>query len=341
MPPPTAPLARCAVIGAGIAGAAFARHARAAGISVTVFDKGRLPGGRLSTREAGGALFDIGSPWVDARAGDWRESLLSLPGMQGLALTSDSQWRVGGPGAASAFRERGAWAPAGGTRALVTGALEGIPLLSSKKVESIEREVGEWWLMGEGYETRERAWGPFDWVVLAIPGPQAARLLLPHLPEWGRAALKVRYAPQMAACVIFERPLSVDFDIYLGGEGEGLSVCKRGERGGAGGDPWVLQSSAAWAQSRLELPKEMAAEMLVAEWERAIGPLPPRLLTQGHRWRYARVSAPASAQPAPPLLDHELCLGVCGDWRSGPSAGEAYLGGVVLARALAERLGAP
>ena len=350
MPALTAPPARCAVIGAGISGAAFARHARAAGLSVTLFDKGRSPGGRLSTREAGGALFDIGSPWVDTRAGAWREALLSLPGMEGVALTSSAQWRVGGPGAPAAFRERGAWAPAGGMRALVASALEGVHLLSSKKVEHLEREADEWWLMGEGYENRERAWGPFDWVVLAIPGPQAARLLFAHAPEWGRAALKARYEPQWAACVVFERPLSVDFDIYLGGAGEALAVCKRGELLAASaegdsearrGDPWVLQSTPAWAQSRLELPKEMVAEMLLAEWERAVGPLPPRLLTQGHRWRYARVSAPAAAPLAPaslPLLDPELRLGVCGDWRSGPSAGEAYLGGVALARLLAEHL---
>ena len=54
-----------AIVGAGIAGLSCADRLRAAGWAVTLFDKGRAPGGRLSTRRldtaTGTAAFEPGA----------------------------------------------------------------------------------------------------------------------------------------------------------------------------------------------------------------------------------------------------------------------------------------
>ena len=56
-----------AVVGAGMAGAACARHLADRGLSVSLFDKGRSVGGRLAQRRVGDAVFDHGAQYIGVR----------------------------------------------------------------------------------------------------------------------------------------------------------------------------------------------------------------------------------------------------------------------------------
>ena len=60
-------MTRVAVIGAGPAGLIAARTLVDAGAAVSVFDKGRRPGGRLNTREHGSYQFDHGAQFFTVR----------------------------------------------------------------------------------------------------------------------------------------------------------------------------------------------------------------------------------------------------------------------------------
>jgi renalase len=60
------------VIGAGVAGCLGARALRAAGHTVTVLDKGFVPGGRLASKNVEGATFDTGAQFLTARSDDFR-----------------------------------------------------------------------------------------------------------------------------------------------------------------------------------------------------------------------------------------------------------------------------
>jgi predicted NAD/FAD-dependent oxidoreductase len=60
-------LPRVAVIGAGIAGLICARLLTAHRRAVTILDKGRAPGGRISTRREDGISFDHGAQYFTAR----------------------------------------------------------------------------------------------------------------------------------------------------------------------------------------------------------------------------------------------------------------------------------
>src|SRR5262245_6894964 len=56
-----------AVIGGGLAGLICARTLTNHGLAVKVFDKGRTPGGRISTRQIDGYRFDDGAQYFTVR----------------------------------------------------------------------------------------------------------------------------------------------------------------------------------------------------------------------------------------------------------------------------------
>jgi hypothetical protein len=56
-----------AIIGAGLAGLTLARFLTGTGFPVKVFDKGRGPAGRMSTRRQAGGSFDHGAQYFTAR----------------------------------------------------------------------------------------------------------------------------------------------------------------------------------------------------------------------------------------------------------------------------------
>ena len=67
---------RIAIVGAGLAGLSCGTRLDQAGHGVALFDKGRGPGGRLSTRRmatpSGDARFDHGAQYFTARDPDFR-----------------------------------------------------------------------------------------------------------------------------------------------------------------------------------------------------------------------------------------------------------------------------
>ncbi|MBT4602396.1 MAG: FAD-dependent oxidoreductase, partial [Bacteroidetes Order II. Incertae sedis bacterium] len=68
---------KVAIIGAGVAGLAAARTLQDNGCAVTVFDRGRKPGGRLASIELSGHHVDLGAPvlsFKDPRLRLWVES---------------------------------------------------------------------------------------------------------------------------------------------------------------------------------------------------------------------------------------------------------------------------
>ena len=58
---------RVAIVGAGVAGLAAARTLVESGAGVVLFEKSRIPGGRLATRQVGNFIFDTGATSIAPR----------------------------------------------------------------------------------------------------------------------------------------------------------------------------------------------------------------------------------------------------------------------------------
>ncbi|MEL6397162.1 MAG: FAD-dependent oxidoreductase [Planctomycetota bacterium] len=335
---------RVAVVGGGVAGMAAARALADQNAEVVVFDKGRGPGGRMSTRrmEVGGVehRFDHGAQYFTARderfgrvvrswvedgvCARWEGVIGSVEVSGEIAAKAGNPDRfVGVPGMNAVVRH------------LTETLGEGGEVRFGVRVGSIAREGRGWAIAGEDGAPL----GAFDAVIVALPAAQAAGLL-DAAPGLRAAAEGVAIAPCWSAMASFDGPVGCAFDgVFVNVEGSPLSWVARDSskpgrghvdgRGDGGGERWVLHAGPAWTEANLEREKEDVAQELLAAFFEAVGAEPAEpLLLAGHRWRYALTE---HAVDGGCLFDREGLLAVCGDWCHGGRVEGAWLSGCAAA----------
>ncbi|MEO0765880.1 MAG: FAD-dependent oxidoreductase [Pseudomonadota bacterium] len=307
------PLDKIAVIGAGLAGLTVARALADAGHSVVVFDKGRGLGGRMASRRRDGWRFDHGA--IVLRPSDAAFATL-------IAGHADE-------GYAAEWADAGGWTGLPGMSGSVKPIAHPLTVHTTAEVTGLEHGDDGWILRGIAQAEGTQ----FDRLVLAIPQPQALRLLSPW-PD-----LQARIAPaEMDPCWTvmagFDAPLPTDL-VYANDLTGPISVIAR-ETAKPGrdlpGDAWVIQASAGWSSSHLEREQvEIIPPLLAAFFDTLDCPPVAPAISMAHRWRYALTRTPLG-QP----FVHEAApgLSICGDWCLGPTAQDAFLSGRSLAAAL-------
>jgi renalase len=203
---------------------------------------------------------------------------------------------------------------AGGLRTLVEDLAAGLDV-------ELERTVAA--VTGAGHPSVDGV--PADAVVLAMPDPQAARLLTPDAvpdADW-QPSLSValgwsqrQWAADLHGAFVHDSPV-LDW------------LADDGDRRGDGAPVLVAHTTAAFAARHLEDP-DAAAPAVVAAVRAALGITADPEWTHVHRWSFAK---PAHAREAP--FDLTGGLGLCGDGWSAPSKVEnAWRSGDALGRAL-------
>jgi predicted NAD/FAD-dependent oxidoreductase len=314
------PIKSAAIIGAGMAGLTAARTLRAAGIAVTIYDKGRKPGGRLATRHAEGFTFNHGCQFATARDAAFHATLLA----NGAAIwpAAGAHKLAGVPDMASLARNM--------------AAPFGESLHAATHVSYLNRAAGGWHLSLRDAAATDPALvepggptsGPFDAVILAIPAPQAANLL---------AAISHPFAPHAAATVIapcwalmlgFPDPINGPATLKPDESPISWLACEN-TRPGADPAPtaYTIHAGPAWSRAHLEDPADAVIAALREAFTRATGITATPCYTRTHRWRYALAETPLGQ---PYLLDSAQKIGVCGDWCLAGKLEAAYLSGQAL-----------
>ncbi|MBK8209710.1 MAG: FAD-dependent oxidoreductase [Rhodospirillales bacterium] len=329
-------LPRVAVIGAGIAGLACARLLAAHRHAVTIFDKGRAPGGRISSRRENGIFFDHGAQYFTARhrrfcriVERWRSDGLVARWGGRIVVIGDS-----GAMAICSSDER--WVPMPSTSALARKLADGLPLVLGRRLTGAERRGDGWWLF---FACGERA-GPYDTLLLTLPAPQAVPLLGAS-PDLAARAAQAKMQPCWAVLIAPERPLALPFHGAFVLNGPLSWICRNSSKPGRGqAEALVLHASAEWSNAHLEDEPATVAVMLARSMAAITGAdLGDPLVLSAHRWRYARAEVPLKE---PWLYDAELCIGAAGDWCLGGRIEDAFLSGEGLAaRVLGVQLASP
>lgn len=306
-----------AIIGAGVSGLACARALRDHGHHVTLFDKGRRPGGRASTREQaiGEHLFafDYGAQYFTARHPDFRVQAARWE-QRGIA----ARWPAAGPDA---------WVGVPAMATIVRDLAAGLDVNWSHHVHSIARRAGSWIVTLPEWTT-----GPFDALVLAMPAEQVAALAGAQDFMLARRAVQSPSRPCWAVMLAFEAPIPVGPDVLRNIGPIAWAARDSAKPGRHGGESWVVHASSDWSAAHLDLTPEVAAELLTIAFLSELALVSQPLAARAHRWRFA-LSSPGSDGA---YWNAQLGLGACGDWLLAPRLECAWLSGRMLAAQIAD-----
>lgn len=303
-------MTRIAIIGAGLSGLITAKmladHA-----SVTVFEKARGVGGRMSTRYTDNHIFDHGAQYFtlkqaasktllyrelqEGTVDRWNAAQAVLKGAEEQSL---SLWQDGSP----------RYVAAPNMNSLAKSLARGADVRLSTKITRIEGEPGKWRLLGED----KADLGTYSWVIVSAPAPQTAELMPACFAKRDAVA-----SAEMKGCYTLMVGLVENPDISWQAARISESplawiAINNSKPGRMDLGSVVLQASNDWSQALLEADQNWVREELLREGSQIIGTdLTAAPLIQMHRWRYANVVKPASRSL---LLDPDNQLAACGDW---------------------------
>lgn len=317
-----------AVIGAGLAGLGAARALAARGRQVVLFDKGRGPGGRLSTRRAetplGELAFDHGAQYLTARSEGFRAVMEDLVDAGAAARWAGRLVALAADGTPTPLSPEPRYVGTPGMSAIVRALADGLDINWSCRVSEVRPDPSGLRL---GFEAGMGS-DPYDAVVCAVPAEQAVALLETSSPALAAEAAGARSAPCWAVMAAFDAPVALPYDGAKLDAGPLAWVARNSSKPERPpGETWVLHGSPDWSAEHLEADPDKVADVLLTAFRELTG-APAPVFTRTHRWRYAQIVTPADT---PAAFDPETRIGVCGDWRIGPRAEAAWLSGEALA----------
>lgn len=328
---------RIAILGAGVAGAAAARTARDRGATVTVFDKGRRPGGRCSTRRSGSAAFDHGAPCFTAEDPGFAERVTAWHAA-GVVAPWKGRFGVWRSGELASAQPRERWVGVPGMDAIVQHLLGDLDCRSDREVTAMTRDDDGWRLaVGE-----PRDHDPFDEVVIAMPPEQAARFVVEAVPSAAEVLGNASMRSCWTAMIAFDRRLDLPFDALSMVDHPSLAWAGRDSskpgRGSEHPDGWVVHGRDEWSSRRLNANRDEVARELGDAFEELArardAAWPGVVQLRGHRWKFGRCDR---ALGTPHWRDAEAGITLCGDWLLGPGVEHAFLSGTSAGKAATSR----
>ena len=353
-PPAHSRIKHIAVIGAGIAGMACARTLAQAGHTVTVFEKSRGAGGRMSTRKSEFGGFDHGAQYFTVRDARFEKALAISPELvrRWSANTVRILDEAGRVVASSLPPKEAHWVATPGMNALVKEWAK--PLTASGRLH-FETQVTRvqtdllspkrWQLQTEGPGATTSVHSGFDVVIMAVPSVQAQALLLsspiakPSTSNMLNEIAKVRVAPCWTLMLAFPQAAQPALP-HLGPQWNAARsthhriawLARESSKPGRGPiERWTVQASPEWSERHLEDDAERVKAKLLKAFTEVTGIRAEPPYAEVHRWRYAQTTEPLGKSH---LWDAKLGIGACGDWCLGHRIEDGFVSGLELALAI-------
>ncbi len=315
------------IVGAGITGLVAAHELVAAGVEVTVVDKGRSVGGRLATRRIGDARVDHGAqfftvrtPAFQRRVDDWLER--DIVGV----------WNHGFDPDATDGHPR--YVATGGMNALAKDLAAGLDgttctIETSTMAFTVRRASGDdpiaaWEVVIDDATVRAG-----DAVILTSPLPQSLALLVDSDVEMDSTLMRTEYDRTICLLVTLDGPAALpstgavqDGDEVFGFIGDNRS------KGVSPVDAVTFHANPEWSETHWDDAELL--ELLRREARRWLGDA-SIIEAQVKKWRLA---TPRSIWPDPCWASADGTIVMAGDAFAGPKVEGAHNSGLAAAHAL-------
>ena len=319
---------KIAIIGAGLSGLVLGQKLSSQH-TVSIFEKARGPGGRMSTRRASPYAFDHGAQYFTASSAEFQNFLAPLQESGVIVPWTVAIETTGG----ARISDKPKFIATPGMNALCKHLARDLQVHSAFHVDRVERVGDQSTLINkEGDQA-----GPFDWVISTAPSVQTAALL-PATFNGQDTLQAVKMVGCFALMLGFETPPPIPFKALKSGTPPiGWMAINSDKPDRPDAFSLLIQSDNAWAEAHLEDdPDEVAKILLSAASKHAETDLSVAEHRVLHRWRYAAV---AQAVDRPFLIDPDLQLAACGDWCLGGKVEAAFLSASALAEQFVSRTG--
>lgn len=322
---------KIAIIGAGLSGLTLA-HGLASKADITVFEKSKGVGGRLSTRYTDSYQFDHGAQYFTARSKAFQAFLQPfieqgvVQEWQAKAVTLDKGKK---PYKRPWFEPHYVATPK--MTSLCRALAQDVELCPGLQITALTHTDTGWLLLDQSGKNH----GPFNWVVSTAPSPQTDRLFPENFSD-----SEVLTSTKMNGCFSlmlgFETPPEIHWHAAVVKNSPiGWMAVNSSKPGRNTQFSLIVQSTNQWADENIERDTEQVQALLLDEVCALFNkPLEPDHLSL-HRWKYAatEVSEEASTENGF-LIDKMLRLATCGDWCIGGRVEAAFLSAHKLAKAM-------
>lgn len=333
-----------AIIGAGVSAVAAATVLTEQGCKVTVFEKARGPGGRMSSKRALAGSLDLGAQYFTARDAQFKAQVARWC-EQGLAQIWPTQPWVSQDGVLSRSDDQQVRYIGTATMHQMLGREFGkfeshfqckINELSYITSNLSSHSHGQWQLCSEQGE----CYGGFDALLMTCPPEQSYQLLLgaPLASQIPRQSL----LPCWAVLLELATPTDVPMDAIFVKDGPSSWIARQSTKPGrqsarlrevdAAPEQWVVHFNAEFSALELETSADRIAELAGDELARVLGRTVDVAAALCHRWLYA--SYDQTVPPCGVLYDANMQLALAGDWTLGGRVENAWLSGVQAAQRL-------
>jgi predicted NAD/FAD-dependent oxidoreductase len=314
-------LIRVAIIGGGVGGTTVARGlvARNEGnpkvsLQVTIFEKSRGLGGRLSTRHQSGFQFDHGAPHFTIKDPVFAAFCEQLQAEGVLSEWTGTEAQLG-EGAFGHFVPPPRWVAVPGMNALCKAGLEDgsdVRVMPGVEVAPLRSSSDRRWHLSS---VAGEALGDFDVVVLTAPVPQSIKLIGAVVPPLSESAANMRVQQSLQNLELqpcFSLMIGLPDPTSLTLKRLGWCRAKVNDRvvswiGVDSSKPGrdhsrtsiVVHSQALWSRERLEHPVEETGLMMLGALNRITNlDVVSPACSATHRWRYAARASGQCLDPA-------------------------------------------
>ncbi len=340
-----------AVIGAGLTGLNAAHILHHAGHKVQVFEKSRGLGGRLAARRTDYGIFNHGAQYATARHPDFVQYLENAVQSGSAHRWAAKQWRNKPATQSGANDPAETWYrgyPA--MNKLVTPLNSGFDIQRNIRIAQIaplDDKRFQLYSVASSQQQQQQhqnqiSHGTFDGVIVAVPAPQCAELLMPLSPRFD-AINNVKMAPCWAVMLAFAEPTLLPFDVLSHPDPDiswiGRNPVPHEASPATHHECWTVHGSVDWSRNHLEENAENIADHLTTIateiFVKAGAKHPIPVFKQAHRWRYARTTKPLGQSH---FASADGRIIAAGDWCMGARIEAAFQSGEAAAHAMMNAL---